>query len=293
MQHELAGVYDAYGTQLSQGHLAAHHAALLGSHLMNMVARHHELALQAATHLAEPEHPVHQERAKAEAELADASHARLSGLWSIDRYDAPIERYAYRLMNNTGYGVTVGEDAYAALDFNALPASVQAAADLAMKRDVRASRSEFADTFENLFLTVGVTMMWQQAIGTTISANSGGSPAGTYAYLNNTQARICVGDSSTAASAGQTWLQAVTNKFCVVMDATFPTQTTNQAVFRATFGSGNGNYAWQEFVIDNNGGSNATSTTQSGGSALDRVVSNQGTKASGQTWQPSMTLSIS
>lgn len=293
MQHELAGVYDAYGNQLTKGHLAAHHAALLGDRLMSLAARHHDLALQAATHLAEPDHPVHAERAQAEADLADASHGRLSGLWSIARYDAPIERYAYRLMHNVGHGVVVPEDAYADLDYNSLPASVQLASDAALKRDVRASTSEFADTFENLFLTVGVTAMWQQAIGTSISANSGASPAGTYAYYNNAQARICVGDSSTAASAGQTWLQASTNKFCVGMDATYPTQSTNQAVFRATFGSGNGNYAWNEFVVDNCNGSNATTTTQSGGSALDRVVSAQGTKANGQTWQPSMTLSIS
>jgi hypothetical protein len=63
--------------------------------------------------------------------------------------------------------------------------------------------------------------------------------------------------------------------------------------FTSSVTSGNGNFVWQEFAVDNCGGSNATSTTRSGGTMLDHVVSNQGTKAAGQTWNPTLTLSIS
>ena len=275
-QSPLAGVYDAFGRELTRADLATHYRDILGDQIMDLAA---EYAGSSEKNVL--------------GELTEASHGRLSGLWHIERYDAPIEWYAAREMNAVSPYTHLRDKVVQAIDFHKLPVGIRVAADAAMKRDMRPLVTEYEDVFENLFLTVGITAMWQQAIGTSISANSGASPAQTYAYYNNAQARICVGDSSTAASAGQTWLQAATNKFCVAMDATYPTQSTNQAVFRATFASGNANYAWNEFVIDNCNGSNSTSTTQSGGSALDRVVSAQGTKASGQTWQPSMTLTIS
>jgi hypothetical protein len=68
------------------------------------------------------------------------------------------------------------------------------------------------------------------------------------------------------------------------MDTGYPTSGTGQqAVFKATFGPDDANYSWNEFVIKN-----ATS-----GVCLNRKVSNQGTKASGQTWVITVTLSLS
>ena len=95
--------------------------------------------------------------------------------------------------------------------------------------------------------------------------------------LNNANARIGVGDSSTAAAATQTGLQASTNKTYQAMDSTFPTYgTSQQIVFRATFAAGSANYAWKEFTVDN------------GTTTLNRLVSTQGTKTSGQSWQLSL-----
>src|SRR5690242_14890197 len=60
---------------------------------------------------------------------------------------------------------------------------------------------------ENLLLTVGGTLIMDRLTGVTSTA------------LDGTNARIAVGDSTTPASAGQTDLQAATNKFRQVVDA--------------------------------------------------------------------------
>jgi hypothetical protein len=125
--------------------------------------------------------------------------------------------------------------------------------------------------FENLFLNSGINEIWKLVTG------NGGT-----AFTNAT-AQIGVGDSTTAESATQTDLQATTNKTYKGMDSGYPTSGTGQqAVFKATFGGSDANYSWNEFVIKN-----ATS-----GVCLNRKVSNQGTKASGQTWVITVTLSL-
>lgn len=106
----------------------------------------------------------------------------------------------------------------------------------------------------------------------------------------NANAYIGVGDSTTAAAATQTDLQAATNKLRKAMDATYPQHTdgtgaaTNaQVVFKATFGSAEANFAWQEWGVFN---------ASTGGRMLNRKVENLGTKTTG-TWSLTCTLSLS
>lgn len=128
---------------------------------------------------------------------------------------------------------------------------------------------------------IGENLLLNAGINTMLSLLAGG--AGT-AY-NNANARIGVGDSATAAAASQTALQAATNKLLVAMDASYPTYgSSQQIVFRSTFTGAQANYAWAEFVVDNGG----TALV-----ALNRLVSAQGTKTSGQTWQVTLTITIS
>ena len=101
--------------------------------------------------------------------------------------------------------------------------------------------------------------------------------------FNNANAYIGVGDSSTAFAVGQTDLQASTNKLRKGMDATYPTQSANELVFRATFGSSEANFAWNEVGLFN---------AASGGSMLRRKVVSLGTKASGETWVLTSTITV-
>lgn len=122
----------------------------------------------------------------------------------------------------------------------------------------------------NLLLNAGINVL------TNLLAGGGGTA------FNNANARVGVGDSTTAEAASQTGLQAATNKTYQAMDASYPTYgTSQQIVFRATFGTSAANYAWQEFTVDN------------GTTSLNRKVSAQGTKTSGQTWQVTITITFS
>jgi hypothetical protein len=56
-------------------------------------------------------------------------------------------------------------------------------------------------------------------------------------FFTNTNARLGVGDSSTAFAAGQTDLQAASNKLRKAMEATYPTRTDNVLAFQSLYGS--------------------------------------------------------
>lgn len=138
----------------------------------------------------------------------------------------------------------------------------------------------------NLLMYGGASVQWQTLIG------NGTTTAGqALTYFSNAQAAIGVGDSTTAAAATQTDLQAATNKLRKAMDATYPVHTDGTGsgaasiAFRATFGSAEANFAWQEWVV-------ANSATAGTGRILNRKVESNGTKASGASWQMTATLSL-
>jgi hypothetical protein len=138
----------------------------------------------------------------------------------------------------------------------------------------------------NLLMYGGASCLWQTLIG------NGTATAGqALTYFNNTQAAIGVGDSSTAAAATQTNVQAASNKLRKAMDATYPLHTdatTSGAasiVFRSTFGTSDANFAWQEWGVFN-------SATDATGRMLNRKVESLGTKTSAATWQFTVTLTL-
>jgi len=134
---------------------------------------------------------------------------------------------------------------------------------------------------DNIFLNGGISALFHRLIGgTAITA------------FDNANAAIGVGDSSTAAAATQTDLQAATNKLRRPMDSTYPQHTDNQStnagvavIWRGTFGTGDANYAWNEWGIFN-------SATAGAGRMLNRRVQSLGTKAAGSTWQLTVQTSI-
>lgn len=136
----------------------------------------------------------------------------------------------------------------------------------------------------NLLMYGGASCLWQCLIG-----NGTGTAAQTLTFFDNGNAYIGVGDSSTAAAATQTDLQAATNKDRQPMESTYPQHTdatTSGAasiIFRAVWGSSEGNFAWAEWGVFNGA---------SGGRMLNRKVESLGTKASGSTWTFTVTLTL-
>lgn len=125
---------------------------------------------------------------------------------------------------------------------------------------------------DNMLLTAGITEMW------TLVAGLGGTA------FSNANARLGVGDSSTAEAANQTDLQAATNKTYKGMSATYPQVAGAAITFRAAFTGAEANHAWNEFVVDNGAG---------GAKRINRKVSNQGVKAAGQTWTLDLQITLS
>jgi hypothetical protein len=125
----------------------------------------------------------------------------------------------------------------------------------------------------NLLVNGGINALF------TLLAGGGGTG------FDNANSYIGVGDSNTAESASQTDLQASTNKLRKGMNSGYPTYGTNQKmVFQADFGSSDANYDWNEFAVFN---------ASTGGTMLNRKVSSQGTKASGQTWTLTLEITLS
>lgn len=135
------------------------------------------------------------------------------------------------------------------------------------------NRYETVEFEGNLLLNEGITQLLNLLIGATAT------------NYNAANARIGVGDSATAAAPTQTGLIAVTNRFWRPMDATFPQVSGQTVSYRATFGSAEANFAWNEFTIVN--------TADDTGQNLCRRVQTMGVKASGTTWVVTVTITIS
>lgn len=103
--------------------------------------------------------------------------------------------------------------------------------------------------------------------------------------FNNANARLGVGDSSTAWGTTQTDLQAASNKLRKGMNTSYPTGTgTKTITFQADFVNGEAEWAWAEWGIFN-AASGATSM-------LSRKVQSFGTKGAGATWTLTVTFTF-
>lgn len=124
----------------------------------------------------------------------------------------------------------------------------------------------------NLLMTAGITALWN------LVAGLGGTA------FSNAAAYVGVGDSATAASAGQTDLQAATNKLRGAVSIGSPGVSGAAISYQAIFGTASANFAWNEMAVFN---------ASSGGTMLNRVVSSQGTKTSAQSWACVVTITLS
>jgi hypothetical protein len=102
---------------------------------------------------------------------------------------------------------------------------------------------------------------------------------------DNTHAYLGVGDSNTTSDATQTGLQATTNKTYKPMDTNYPQRTNQTVEWRATFGSQDANYAWEEYTVVN--------ASDDSGKNLNRKAASKGTKVAGETWTLSLQITFS
>lgn len=137
---------------------------------------------------------------------------------------------------------------------------------------------EVVEVAGNLLLNAGIQRLEDLLIG------AGGTA------FNNANSRLGVGNSNTAEVATQTDLSAAAgaaNRQFKVMNATFPSRAVNVISWASDFLTGEANFAWAEWGIDNGTVTGTTVTAP----MLNRKVAALGTKATG-TWTLTGTLTI-
>lgn len=152
-----------------------------------------------------------------------------------------------------------------------------------------ASEADFASgqTYEineipgNLVTTAG----WTRIV-TLITAGTGN-------LISSTTARLGVGDGAGTAAIGDTDLSASAGSTHRWFQTGTVTAPSNVLTLAAVFASADGNFAWNEMGID------IGTATVSSGNTVNAVLLNhktsiaQGTKASGQVWTATATITFS
>jgi hypothetical protein len=133
--------------------------------------------------------------------------------------------------------------------------------------------TSIVETQGNALTNGGGSCLWQTLIG-----NGTGTAGQALTYFNNANAALGVGTSTSAFAATQNNLIGTRDRNG--MDATYPLHSDGTSsgsltiTFRSTFGTGDANFAWEEFGVFN-------SATDAVGRMLTRKVSSNGTKSGG------------
>jgi len=105
-----------------------------------------------------------------------------------------------------------------------------------------------------------------------------------FTNFNSANAYIGIGsNSATAFSNTQTALVSALTSARNGMESGYPIVTTNQMQFRSNFTTTQANGAWEEWGVFN---------TSAGATMLNRKVEPLGTKPGTQTWQFTVTITI-
>lgn len=188
------------------------------------------------------------------APLADPAFG--TTLWRVARWDEAQTAWAARKLGHAPID----------LDFRALGVRPYRVTEFAGNLITNAGWTRLM----NLLTNQGATQAFD-ATHTRIGVGDGTTPAEAYA------------DTDLAAAAGSThrWFQLVSGA------GTLGTRTLS---WSASFGTADGNFAWNEFGIDQGTASGNTVTAV----LLNHKVGiSQGTKASGQTWTATATITFS
>lgn len=100
---------------------------------------------------------------------------------------------------------------------------------------------------------------------------------------DNTNARIGVGNSSTAEQESDTGLLGASKLYKAMM-ATYPQRSAQTAEWKSEFIDGEAEFAWEEFTVCN--------TASDAGVNLNRKTASKGTKGSGETWTVSLKITF-
>lgn len=137
--------------------------------------------------------------------------------------------------------------------------------------------------------SVAGNLLTTAGIGRLITAVT----AGTGNLISSTTARVGTGNGAGSAVIGDTDLGASAGSSNRWFQTCTVTSPSNVLTFVATFGTADGNYAWNEWGVDI-GTATVTSAATVNAVLLNHKTSiAQGTKASGQSWVATATITLS
>jgi hypothetical protein len=180
--------------------------------------------------------------------LKDAG--RFFGIWQVEKFDAKVDRN--------------------------VPGQLEE-----FWREVRSGRLKPYQILEtaNVLLQTGMLEMWDLIKGASAL------------HFNATDTKIGIGNDATAADPAQTDLIGASKTY-IAMDSGWPKTRTDDGALgygvfqtKATFGTGDANYAWAEAVVKN---TNAGSLK-----CICRAATGWGTKTSAATWVATHTITLS
>lgn len=215
------------------------------------------------------------ERLSVAVDLGLHDYAQVSTSFNVKRYDEDMTAWAYKKI---GYG-----DWLPPLEWRGLTPDEFASVGIA-------PYSETQEENCNLITQAGWVALLGGIAGTSITNKFSG-----------TQGRIGVGTGVTAAAyanttlAGDTGGSSTTSYFQLVSGAPVIATGSSPATLTltASVAGGNANFAWAEFGSDNWNASGVTATGLGASEIfINRGVSAQGTKAAGQTWTATETISF-
>lgn len=149
--------------------------------------------------------------------------------------------------------------------------------------ELRLRPFEEAESTGNLLTTAGLTRL------NNLLTGAGGQAA------TNTATRLGVGNGAGTAAVGDTDLSASagsSNRYFQVMDATFPSVSSGVTTYKATYATGDANFAWNEYGIDIGTPTVSAGTTVAACLLNHKTSAGLGTKATG-TWVLTVTITIS
>lgn len=202
--------------------------------------------------------------------------------WTCEKWSKEAVDFACKKLDRIGITHMPGSSVVPVTDKIAVPGFIPIRQGLSSSalRALVGAPEEVQEVHGNLLLNEGIQLLLNLSmVSTGLVSNQVATN-----YWSNTNSYLGVGDSSTAEAATQTELQAATNKFYKVMNATYPSRVNQTISFQSDFVSAEANYVWAEWTIS------AGATTASGGgfttgtTNLNRKVAALGTKASGSTW---------
>lgn len=141
---------------------------------------------------------------------------------------------------------------------------------------------EVTESDGNLLTTAGLTRI------TSLIIAGGGQGA------TNTATRLGTGNGAGSAAVGDTDLGAAagaSNRWFQVMDATYPQVAAGVITAKATFATGDGNYAWNEWGLDVGTPTVTSSAVVAACLVNHKTSAALGTKASG-SWVLTVTITL-